>query len=603
MKLPSLRLAFQDARDTFLRFPVIIINAILGSCAAFILIDYEGPEQPTILFKVLLSAVLGLPLLLSFALYAERNAFSKAKGLILQGIGILLLILYSFTVPLDMRYAPESVILRFVTLGVALVFLVLSMPATAGGNENGFWHFNWRLFIRIMLAGLYTVVLFSGFALALAALDNLFGVHVRPQRYGELWVMLLGLFAPWFILAGVPADRAQLESETGYPKGLKVFALYILGTIVLAYLIILYAYLIKILMAWDWPKGWVSGLVFGFASCGILLTVILKPLIEREGLTWIRRAVTVFYIILVPLIVMLFLAIGRRVSDYGITESRYLAFATAGWLVIIVAYYLLSRKKSLWFIPFSLCLGALVISSGPWGMFGVAETSQIGRLERLLTARSVLKDGKITTDHPAVPAEDAQQISSILDYLRGRHGFAGIQPWFSADLHGAWSANGQEYKTAAAVAELMGIRFYQTWEGPNGGNIVLTSTKSFRVQGYEHMARLPQFTGAGGPPDTLAGGICVIKADGLNTLIFTRADTSQHILTVDLGAHADAIIEGKAHIALTAIPDSVMTIRASANGLSVCLCPWTMTTWKREGQRRVNYLEGIVLYTYQPQSK
>ena len=253
MKLPSMRIALQDARGTFLRFPLIIIDAIVGSCAAFILIDHEGAEEPTILFKLLFAAILGLPLLLAFALYSERHLHGRAQAWGLQGLGILLLALYTFTVPMDMRYAPESILIRFFVLATALCCLVIAMPSTAGGTENGFWHFNWRLFIRCAITGLYTIVLFAGFALALAALENLFGVHIRPQRYGELWVLLLGLFAPWFLLAGVPADRAHLEAETAYPKGLKVFALYILGPIILAYLVILYAYLIKVSFAWDWP--------------------------------------------------------------------------------------------------------------------------------------------------------------------------------------------------------------------------------------------------------------------------------------------------------------------------------------------------------------
>lgn len=600
MRLPSLRLALQDARDTFRRFPVIIVDAVIGSCAAFILIDHEGAEEPTILFKILLAAVLGLPLLLSLALYSERHAHGKVQAWALQGVGVLLLALYTFTVPLDMRYVPESVMIRFVVLAAGLCFLVLAVPASAGSPANRYWHFNWRLFIRGAITGLYTLVLFAGFALALAALDNLFGVHVRPQRYGELWVLLLGLFAPWFLLAGVPADRTQLETETEYPKGLKVFALYILGPIVLAYLVILYAYLIKVLAAWDWPKGWVSGLIFGFAGCGILLSVILRPLAEKEGSRWITRAVTAFYLALTPLIVMLFLAIGRRVSEYGLTESRYLGFAVAGWLVIIVFYHLLSRNKGLWFIPLSLCIGGLAISAGPWGMFSVSESSQIARLERILTSGGALKDGKVVSTHREFGVEEAQQVSGILDYLRRQHGFSGIQPWFATDLHGGTSGSEHEYKSPSAIAELMGIRFIQVWEGRNGGTITLSAERSFTVSGYDHLTRLPQYANVDGRIDTLAGGICVKKADGLDQLVFTLPDTSRHLLTIDLSAHAETILQEHSTSPLNAIPDTVMMIRASANGLRVCICPWTLQVWKQDGKHRVNYLDAVVLYSMSP---
>jgi hypothetical protein len=56
-------------------------------------------------------------------------------------------------------------------------------------------------------------------------------------------------------------------------------------------------------------------------------------------MSWITRAITWFHAVLVPLIVMLFLAFWRRVSEYGITESRYLGLALVAWLGILVLYY------------------------------------------------------------------------------------------------------------------------------------------------------------------------------------------------------------------------------------------------------------------------
>jgi hypothetical protein len=597
MKLPSIRLAVQDARDTFRRFPVIIIDAILGTLSALILIDHEGPEEPTFLFKIMFAAILGFLLLLSFALYSERHSYSRTKALMLQGGGVILLFLYSFAVPMDMRWVPESFLIRFFLLLAAMFLMVLATPTAGTGNDNGFWHFNWRLFIRLMTAGLYSVVLFAGFALALAALENLFGVHVRPQWYGELWVVILGLFAPWFTLAGLPADHAQVETDTSYPKGLKVFALYILGPIVLAYLVILYAYLIKVLLAWDWPKGWVSGLIFGFAGCGILLTVALKPLIEKEGMAWIRRATTAFALILIPLIVMLFLAISRRVSDYGITESRYLGYAVAAWLVILAGWYLISRKRALWFIPLSLCCGAFAISVGPWGMLAVSESSQIARLERTLRANGILKDGHVTEVHAGVDVENAQQISAILQYLQSRHGFEGIQPWFATNLHADTTKEPTRWMTAERVAALIGVKYIQYWEGRDAGSISLTAERAFRFEGYDHVARLPQYTHGPEQVDTLGGGIFMKKRDGLNQLIFTLADTSKHLLTVDLSAHAAAILHDSTRSTVRAIPDSAMMLRASANGLSVCICPWTLSVWRNEGKYRVTYLDAVVLYS------
>jgi hypothetical protein len=121
-------------------------------------------------------------------------------------------------------------------------------------------------------------VLFAGLAIALAALDNLFGVSVPPKRYGDLLVLLAGLFGPWFFLAGIPQDLDNLDRIEEYPKGLKVFAQYILLSLVIVYLLILYAYLLKILIQWNWPQGWVSSLILGFSATSILSLILMHPI-------------------------------------------------------------------------------------------------------------------------------------------------------------------------------------------------------------------------------------------------------------------------------------------------------------------------------------
>jgi hypothetical protein len=597
MKLPSIRLALQDARDTFLRFPIVVLDAIVGTTAALILVDHEGPPQPTLLFRVLFATALGLLLLLSLALHSERKRHGRWATFGFQCAGVLLLVAYAFTVPLELMHAPHLVTFRFLLLGTALGLLAMIVPSAGGGTENGFWQFNRRLLVRVITTGLYSVVLFAGFALAMAALDNLFNVTVPPRRYGELWVVILGLFCPWFFLAGVPKNRTPLESQIDYPKELKAFALYILSPIVLVYLVILYAYLAKILLAWDWPKGWVSGLILGFASSGIVLTLILKPLAEREGMSWISRAIMWFHAVMVPLIVMLFLAFWRRVSEYGITEPRYLGFALVAWLTILVIYYFISRKRSLRFIPLSLCIGAFAISFGPWGMFSVSESSQIARLKHMVTTAGILNDGKVTQTHPAVPFEDAKEISAVLNYLRENHGFGGIQSWFTEDLRADSSAMSTQFKSTPAVTELMGLKYVEPWAGSGDGNVTLQAEGAFRLSGYEHMVKLPEFAAQKALADSVANAIAFSMAEGMNRILFTNKATGAEILHVDLQAHADALLRKYGATSTGRLADSLMTIRAESSQLSVCVCPWNIVVFRHDSTSRVIRMDAVLLYT------
>ncbi len=496
MKLPSVQQVMQDATRTFLRFPFVLIDAALGTFTAVILLDHEGPPESTILFNILLATILGIPLLAGFALFSERRKWGKGMAIGLQLIGILLLAAYACTVPPDLAEAPAIHILRMLFLAAALHLFVAFAPYTGTGEHNGFWHYNKSLLLRLIVTMVYTVVLYAGLALALAALDNLFGMNVPGKRYAELWFIILGMFNTWSFLAGIPENLDQLETATDYPKGIKIFAQYILLPIVLVYLVILYAYLTKILISWDWPQGWVSRLILGFATTGIFSLLLLYPVRDRAENIWIQKASRWFYVVMIPLVVMLLLALWRRISEYGITEARYIGIVLGIWLGAIVIYFILSRTKSIKAIPISLCLLALIISFGPWGAFSVSEKSQVDRLQELLTKDGILVNGQVQKAQVPVPQDDVGQISSILSYLHDIHGYDRIQPWFQQSLKEDSLGIRLRFKDPALVASMMGFEYLHVWYGSAGGEIFLRSnqTSGIDVQGYDRMIRGQYFS-------------------------------------------------------------------------------------------------------------
>jgi len=90
-----------------------------------------------------------------------------------------------------------------------------------------------------------------------------------------------------------------------------------------------------------------------------------------------------FYRLLLPLIVLLFVAIFRRISDYGITENRYFVVAIAVWILAIILYLLISKKKRLIVLPSSLLIITLLVSFGFWGAISVSENSQLNQFKKI----------------------------------------------------------------------------------------------------------------------------------------------------------------------------------------------------------------------------
>ncbi len=571
MKLPSIEQVYQQAVRAAGRFPAVLLCAFLCVVAALTLIESEFPKAG-VSYPIILASALGVLLLSALALNAEKRKWSRARSYGSQMIGLLLIIGYAFTVPANLPEAPDAHSVRFALLASGAVLLVMVLPYLKKGKQNGFWQYNRILFFRLFVTAVFSAVLFAGLAIALAALDNLFGVNVPERRYGELWVVVAGLFAPWFFLSGMPEDLNSLDGIEEYPKGLKIFAQYILLSLVIIYLAILYAYLFKILLQWSWPKGWVSSLILGFSATSILSLLLMYPVRDRSGNAWIRAADRWLYIVLIPLIITLFLAVAERIGDYGFTESRYAGIALGIWLSAQVLYFLFSRAKSIKFTIGSLCVLAFLMSFGPWGMLSVARRSQTGRLAGLLADNEILAGGKIQKGHAEVSHEDAQDITSIVSYLYHVHGYDGIQPWFADKLYVVNERGNFSRLPVADVLKKMEVEYVDDWNR-DVLLFILAPSKAAdisgcnRLLGRQTIGKAHRFDG---------GDISYTVNENMDTLTVTTGSKDSGLETVrfDIGAFAEKLRSEVAYAAPYTInnmaPDT-MTLAQERNGLKVKL--------------------------------
>jgi hypothetical protein len=429
MRLPSLDRVIATAGHAARRFPLVLICAVVAAAAGMLLIDIPGGDD--LLERVLYVSTLGLPLFVGLTLLAERRGWSLAPLLLARLGGVLLLAGLFFVRP---AWSDPVAFLRYVQLSVGFHLFVAFAPYLGVGELKGFWQYNRTLFLRALTTAVFAVVLFAGLAGALAAVDNLLGVDVEELMYGRLWFVIAFVFSTWFFLGGVPEDLAELETRTDYPAVIKVFSQFILTPIVTVYLGILTVYLGKIIVTRVWPSGWIGYLVSSVAALGILSLLLVHPIEERQENRWIRSYERWFYVALVPSIVMLLLAIWKRISQYGITEKRYFLVVLSVWLAGIALFFIFRRSRNIKVIPVTLCLVAFMIFGGPWGAYAVSRRSQTSRLERLLAANEMLSDGQVQPAPAALSFADRKELSAVVRYLAETHGTATLDPLFGGQL-------------------------------------------------------------------------------------------------------------------------------------------------------------------------
>ncbi len=494
MKLPSVTHIADQSLKTFSRFPFAILSAIIGTAAVLVLAQEEFAENHPLpwLFNTAVVGFLGISLMTFAQFWAERFALSFRQWLALHLAVVAVLVMYWFVLPENVFEAPLHNLFRFWLIVLGTHLFVAVGPFIGRGSVDAFWEFNKSLLLRMVTAGLYSGVLYVGLAVALAAVDNLFNAEIRPIRYLQLWWFLAGVFNTWFFLSGVPNVSGLADKGVSYPKGLKVFSQYVLVPLVTVYLAILYAYMAKIVIEWDWPQGWVGYLVLGFSTSGILTILLVHPIKDALDNRWMAALTRWFYVAILPPSVLLLLAIWRRVSEYGLTENRYFVVVLGFWLIGISLYFLLSTRKNIKVIPLSLGIIALASSVGPWSAMSVSQWNQMGRLEQVLGQNNMLAEGHIVRTASPVSYADARRISSVIRYIVEVHGTEELQPWFGASLDSIAASSQARWQRADDVARRIvssvGIEYvpeFQVRAGRSAELYTFTSdVTSFDIGGY-----------------------------------------------------------------------------------------------------------------------
>jgi len=482
MKFPSFHLLYKESTDAVLRFPLSLLSSILATFLSIYLVENEVMEKNLSLLHLMLTFALGIPLFLMLELFSERYRLRLAGRISGWVLGILVLVLIYLSFPSENSpsntYVPY---IKYLIYNLALHLLVSFVPFLQKGNLAGFWNYNKTVFIRVVLTIFFSQVIALGMTLALGALNLLFDVKINPTTYVEVYILTYGIFNTWYFLAGIPKDFQSESSFISYPKGLKIFTQYILIPLLILYLGILYAYGAKIILSWDWPRGIVSYLIIAISVLGIFTNLLLFPYQKEEENSWIKGFYKVFYFLLLPLTAMLFIAIGIRVEEYGLTVNRYIIVLMGIWLTFI-SFYFIFGFKSIKIIPISLAIAMILASFGPWGMFSWSEQNQLNRLEKILTESGILVDGKIknevswkksgetqliatsTREMNQLQKEKLQEVNSIINYLGNFHGLESLFPWISAETAAYFKSLQITYpEPDQLMVETLGLKFLSSY--------------------------------------------------------------------------------------------------------------------------------------------
>jgi hypothetical protein len=367
------------------RFPLAVLLLVFLTGFVMLLIHGDGkPSEEKWTFFFIFYPATGSLLAVSLQLLTE-DFKHRAVAVVTQALVHALWLGVSLYLTQFEHFSMQ----QFVAVSATVITMVLSLFLLCFYRKDDdvpFWNFSQRLLVALVSGVVVGGILTLGIILFVQSLDWLFDMEVnRWFPYIPTFCMLL--LAPLLAMSQIPEGKNKrihfVAPYTGFIKGV---VQYLFIPLLLLYMATLYVYAAKILFTWQLPVGWVCYLVSASMLGMVILIFITYPLQHEQGNSIFKRLTRWLPLAMMPLLVLMSVAIGRRLSDYGITVSRLYVVVFNLWCYVVCIGLLLCRNRRIWWVPASFAVVLFLISVGPWSIPNVTEHRLLDEVRKAFTA-------------------------------------------------------------------------------------------------------------------------------------------------------------------------------------------------------------------------
>lgn len=414
-------LNFNSIKNTFKRFPLTIISAILATIFLILsTFDEYAEAYNNKMMSFGLVFVFGIFLYAFIKLFNEglRNYYDLKN---LKNNNLFKILSYVITLPIlygvyELVYHENKVMAfydnNFIYLTLIAALVVGSSFVGKFNYHKDFVAYVAKILRAFIISNIYSFIVFIGISGIIFALNSLFKFNFGSSVYLRIAIFSFILFNVVTFFSDFPKVRDSF-TDYKYPKAFRILLIYIITPIVIIYTAILLAYFVKILVLWQIPNNLIVNLVIWFASFSIVYLFFLSRV---ETVTFINKFKIVFPFTLFPLLGMMFFAIYLRIKEYGMTENRYIVIAVGLWIFLSLIYYIFYRENSNISIPIFLSVIILITGIGPASATSLSIRSQNARFEKLLRDNKMIA-GEEIQPNINIESDAKSQIVDIVSYM------------------------------------------------------------------------------------------------------------------------------------------------------------------------------------------
>lgn len=303
--------------------------------------------------------------------------------------------------------------------GANFIALLVLLGFPFEKNNQGFTYRNFTNLFHLGLATAVWLLVFGLVAAILFTITTLFNVEFSYSFYSHFYPSL-GIFTqPLFFLV---FQQRQAKSEMTLNRIFEILVNFVLAPALMIFTVLLYAYVVQIIFEGVLPKGMLANITLPYLLGGLGVYALRSICAKARWETFFKFYP---YLAIVP-IVLLWLAIDRRISAYAWTEQRIYLVALATAITIAYAILIVPKARQ-----YRLISGVVMVAifAMTWVVKPqeIAYQSQTARFEQLLKKLNLSDDsGKIRDDvdfverlenMPKSELKDWKELDSVSDYL------------------------------------------------------------------------------------------------------------------------------------------------------------------------------------------
>ena len=441
-----------DMKKAIERFPL----TVFCSAVVFILSVYlvENPELKNEnllneLHKMVILLGMSIPLTLALELAREKYLSGKNRWVIrfVNALITLIFIIFYRFYYLSGKNSSSTLDSLEQLMATGIIFFLCFLLVPVIGKKDEEEKYFQSVIVDKTVTILFSVVLFLGLIAVFATIDGLSLIKLDSNIYIETWLFVVFVFSVIFFLSKLKKVDESLENYEIH-KIFKFLIYFIVIPLITTYTGILYVYFGKMLITRSWPQGLVSHLILWYTIFSLFIMIMVTPMAKKDSVARVFKKYFPFASL--PLLVLSIVSISKRISQYGVTPSRYFVVLLAMWLIFCMVSSIFKARLSV--ILISLITVVYISVFTPVNNRRITLMSQNKRFEKILVKHGLLKDGKLVKK-PELAKEKKYEVTDVLNYILGindrRNDIENLKPF--------GQAGGKPYKDREEFEKSLGI--------------------------------------------------------------------------------------------------------------------------------------------------